>query len=415
MVQRGEVLNGYELVTDPTNAGGGMSQWAFATRDGGDYFVKLFLAPKFPLADGPGSAAAKERKRQACLAFEQRHVEIARRLDPSRPGAGNLVVATDFFRHDATYVKVMPRVRATALPEATELTGHQILVLLRSLAYSLRMLHDQQVVHGDIKPDNVMVEPGGPGVFVSKLIDFDEAYVVGWPPDADHIVGDPIYYAPELLRYIKRDPRLPADALGTAADMFSLGLLLHRFLTGRLPDFDRTTANYPAEALLGWGSLDIGAAPPLLRPQIARMLSVVPGRRPTIQQFIDVLGSLTPDQVVVDPAAPPTRMLVGASDDAAPPPRPTPSPPPGLQAPRPTGAPAMPAGPMPAGPMPAGPMPAGPMPRGPLPAGPTIGGSAPVAAPSPPPPERSTLRFSPRRRRGGRPDDPTSAPPEQDR
>ena len=67
----GDQLNGYEVITDPTNAGGGMSQWAFAKKDSGEYFLKMFLAPKYPLDDGPGSEAAKARKRATCIAFEQ--------------------------------------------------------------------------------------------------------------------------------------------------------------------------------------------------------------------------------------------------------------------------------------------------------------------------------------------------------
>lgn len=362
-MQQGDVLNGYTLVSDPTNAGGGQSQWAFATRDGRDVFVKLFLSPKYPVEDGPGSDPAKERKRAVCYAFERRHIEIGRRLDPSSAGAGNLVLPIDFFRHEATYVKVMPRVRATVLPDASTLSAQQILVLLRSLAFSLRMLHDQAVVHGDIKPDNVLVEPGGDGLFVSKLIDFDEAYVVGDPPAPDHIVGDPVYYSPELLRYIKRDPRLPADALSTASDMFSLGLLLHRFLTGALPAFDTTNVHYPAEALVGRGALDPSNAPAAFRPVITRMLSIVPMRRPSIHEFVDLLASFDPETFDLDqsPAGPavgvpgpfgarPTAVpFAGGTGTMA-----APNGSPGLAPP-----PRMPMGPMPTGPSNA------PPPRGP--------------------------------------------------
>lgn len=344
-MREGDLLNGYRIITKPTNAGGGMSEWAFATKDGGDYFVKKFLSPKYPLDDGPGSPAAKERKRAVCHAFEQRHLEIARRLDPSKPGGGNLVVPCDFFRVDATYVKVMPRVRAAALPDAHTLTGHQIQVLLRSLAFSLRMLHSQDVVHGDIKPDNVMVERPTPDLYVSKLIDFDEAYVVGHPPRPEHIVGDPIYYSPELLRYIKQDERLPADALSTASDMFSVGLFLHVFLTGRLPAFDRSLANYPAEALVAKRPLDISLAPEVFQLPIAKMLALVPSRRPSVQELIDFLADVDPAALVPSAAPPPPppgpRPVVPADRPAPPSPaRSTPAHP-GV-GPRPPGRPTTP-------------------------------------------------------------------------
>lgn len=294
----GDRINEYEVVTEPTNAGGGMSQWAFARKGGADYFLKMFLAPKYPLDDGPGSREAKARKRATCIAFEQRHLEIGRRLDPSQPGGGNLVVANEFFRVESTYVKVMDKIDPTPLPSGNSLSGRQIVVLLRSLAHSLRLMHQQQVVHSDLKPDNVMVQQAGAELLTAKLIDLDEAYVVGQPPTPEHIVGDPSYYSPEMLRYIKRDERLPDDALGTSSDMFSLGLLLHTLLVGDLPGFDRSRCNYPAEALLSGQPLVIDHAPPVLQPLLARMLALVPSARPTIDDFIGFLTDVDPDALV---------------------------------------------------------------------------------------------------------------------
>ncbi len=307
----GDVLNGYEITTKPTNAGGGMSQWAFARKDGAEYFVKMFLAPKFPLDDGPGSPTAKANKRARALAFERRHLEIARRLDSREPGGGNLVVAREFFRVEATYVKIMDRVVAAELPPAHELTAHQVQVILRSLAFSLRLLHRQQVVHADIKPDNVMLERTGADLFVAKVIDFDEAYVVGEPPSPLDIVGDPSYYSPELLRYIKGDERLPADALTTASDMFSVGLFLVAFLTGSQVGFDRSVAKYPAEALLAGLPFDLGVTPDALVPLVTRMLSAVPAHRPTIQDLIDLLAEV-PAEALVPRVAPPAPVSTKA-------------------------------------------------------------------------------------------------------
>jgi serine/threonine protein kinase len=306
-VKVGEVLNGYRIQTAPTNTGGGMSQWSFAEKDGQPYFVKMFLSPKYPLDHGPGSPASKARKRKVCLEFERRHLEIAGRLDPSEPGGGNLVVPRDFFRVDSTYVKVMDRIDATPMPAAHTLTGHQLIVILRTLVFSLRLLHGKHIVHGDIKPDNVLLLQTAEGMFVSKLIDFDEAYVVGQPPLPEHIVGDPVYYAPELLRYIKRDPSLPADAMFTASDIFSLGLLIHALLVGDVPAFDRSKAKYPAEALIDGQSLDVSAAPIAIRPLLTDALRPRPQDRPAIEDVIEFLTHVEPDQLVPSATAARTR------------------------------------------------------------------------------------------------------------
>jgi serine/threonine protein kinase len=293
----GDEVNGYRIMTAPTNAGGGMSQWSFAEREGRQYFVKMFLAPKFPLDSGPGSPAAKARKRAACLAFEERHLEIQNRLDPNAPGGGNLVVTRDFFRVESTYVKVMDRVDAASLPSAADLTPHQIMVILRTLVFSLRLLHDKHVVHGDIKPDNILVQKGGGELLISKLIDFDEAYIAGQPPPSEQIVGDPGYYSPELLQYIKKADDIPATSLGLASDMFSLGVFLHNFLSLGAPLFDRSKANYPAEAVLSGIPLDVGTAPVAIQPLVSSLLASRPADRPTIDDVIRFLEDVDQNQL----------------------------------------------------------------------------------------------------------------------
>ena len=206
-------------------------------------------------------------------------------------------------------------------------------------------MHEQQVVHGDLKPDNVMVQRAGAELLTAKLIDLDEAYVVGQPPSPDHIVGDPSYYSPELLRYIKRDERLPADALTTASDMFSFGLLIHTMLVGDQPMFERGDVNYPAEALLSRRPLDISNAPAALQPMIARMVALIPSNRPSIDEFIEFLSDIDADAMVpvryltVSERAPrtaprpaPARPSSPARPSAAP--RPTPATVPGRTPPR---------------------------------------------------------------------------------
>ena len=190
------------------------------------------------------------------------------------------------------------------LPAAEALTPHQLIVILRTLVFSLRLLHDKQVVHGDIKPDNVLVQRGGEDLLISKLIDFDEAYVAGQPPVSAQIVGDPGYYSPELLRYIKQDPATPSTCLGLPSDMFSLGLLLHSFLGREIPLFDRTLANYPAEAVLAGIPFDLGGAPPALRPILAGLLAPDPEARPDITAVIDFLAAVDPEALL--PARPGT-------------------------------------------------------------------------------------------------------------
>ena len=76
------------------------------------------------------------------------------------------------------------------------------LVLLKTVAHSLKILHDLQIVHSDLKPSNVLIKRTELG-YTTKLIDFDSSYMVGSPPPPEEIVGTMNYYSPELVRYIQ--------------------------------------------------------------------------------------------------------------------------------------------------------------------------------------------------------------------
>ena len=110
-----------------------------------------------------------------------------------------------------------------------------VLSLARQLVRALREAHAQDVVHGDIKPQNILVSPNG----VLKVTDFGLARVVRAaqrsvatsdarePQLRGAIVGTPEYLAPELL--IGGRPSV-------AADLYAVGVVLHECLVGRTPN-----------------------------------------------------------------------------------------------------------------------------------------------------------------------------------
>jgi serine/threonine-protein kinase len=89
--------------------------------------------------------------------------------------------------------------------------------------------HAQGVVHGDLKPANVLVTPGG----IAKIVDFGMARRSLPVPDGDQtgiwnptsaggISGTPAYMAPEQAR---------GQPPTKASDVFSLGLILYEMIT----------------------------------------------------------------------------------------------------------------------------------------------------------------------------------------
>ncbi|MET8281168.1 serine/threonine-protein kinase [Micromonospora sp. NPDC005174] len=91
------------------------------------------------------------------------------------------------------------------------------------VASAIEAAHAQGLVHRDVKPSNVMLTPTG-----AKVLDFGIAAAAGDSEiDFDgRLLGTPAYLAPE---------RLAAGEVLPASDVYALGLLLHRTLTGRLP------------------------------------------------------------------------------------------------------------------------------------------------------------------------------------
>lgn len=288
MMRYGKSLHGYLIISRPTNDGAGKCLWAFARRDGREYFVKEFLEPKRPNPRSMGTDRDKALLAEQCAAFEDRHRSVMAQLDPNDLDAGNLVLATDFFAEGTQYYKVTPRLYpATGVLPHDLPPGHQA-VLLGTLITSLRLLHRHGIVHGDLTPRNVLLHRPHGDLFTAKLIDFDDSYVSGRPPDRDTIGGDASYAAPEWLRYL-RDPDLPADRLTTAVDVFAFGLLVHGYLAGDLPGFGARHDSV-AEAV------EAGETPVLdarlsgrAAAAIAAMLDPNPEARPKVDEVQDVL------------------------------------------------------------------------------------------------------------------------------
>lgn len=94
----------------------------------------------------------------------------------------------------------------------------------------LEYAHRHGIIHRDVKPGNLMVTggPAGGGELICKLTDFGIAKAVEQTriTQVGSVVGTAAYLAPELVRGEEATP---------ATDVYSLGVVLYQFLTGRLP------------------------------------------------------------------------------------------------------------------------------------------------------------------------------------
>ncbi len=113
---------------------------------------------------------------------------------------------------------------------AKKLKGKALWELLAQLCRALSYLHSQQVIHGDLKPDNILVDHKGDHL---KLIDFGLAQIAGSKQKQEAPAGTLAYLAPEVLK---------GKPASKQSDLYALGILLYQLLAGRLPFPDQTEA-----------------------------------------------------------------------------------------------------------------------------------------------------------------------------
>ncbi len=167
---------------------------------------------------------------------------------------------------------------AAWLKEQTEPVPYRTAArLVATLAEAMEHAHRRGILHRDLKPGNILLEPlaGGPGGdgldFVPRITDFGlarylagqaEAGEAGCQTGTGAIVGTPQYMAPEQAGAAKE--------IGPAADVYALGAILYELLTGRPP----LQADSSVETLVLVRTQE-PLPPSRLRPRLPRDLETV--------------------------------------------------------------------------------------------------------------------------------------------
>ena len=293
-MKKGDIIHGYRILED-FRVAGGMSKVTFAERGGKEYFIKEFLSPKYPTPDSPGSEKIKAQKRSACEAFENHHRRINDLIGTKVSLGGNLVYAVAFFREGSSYYKVNEKIDTTSLSlrEISSLPLDKIITIARSVCNSVGILHDLKIVHGDLKPDNILIKESASRTPIGKLIDFDDSYFSQNPPkDRECIVGTPEYYSPELAAYIMdEDEEIDGNTLTLASDIFTLGIIFCEYLTGEKPI---TGTSLPIWSAVVKGNAINFSKP--LKPEIEEllrsMMALNPVERPSVKKVQNALKEI---------------------------------------------------------------------------------------------------------------------------
>ena len=164
-----------------------------------------------------------------CASFEAEAKAMARLNHP------NLIGVYDFGSAEGMLYIVMEFVAGQSLSHTVH--GHMMapseaIRLASAICGGLAHAHYNHIVHRDIKPSNILIDQEGQ----PKIGDFGLAHPLGRKvQDSDTIYGTPGYTAPEVLE--------APDSVDQRADVFSVGVLLHELLTGKMPSEDQRPAS----------------------------------------------------------------------------------------------------------------------------------------------------------------------------
>ncbi len=219
-----------ELRTVAADATLTLGRYKLGRRLGAGGFATVYAAHDERL-DRPVAIKVLPRERVIHSRFE-REARAAARLH--HPGIVTLFEAA--VDDEGAYL-VSELVKGTTLDRALEqgeLSDRDILEIAIALADGLEHAHANEVVHRDVKPQNVLIPArrakrnGASGLSAAKLTDFGVARVVGGDTltRTGDVIGTLAYMSPEQAE---------GRESGAASDLFSLALLTYEALTGVNP------------------------------------------------------------------------------------------------------------------------------------------------------------------------------------
>ena len=216
--QAGQQFGPY--VTERLLGAGGMGAVYLARRADGQFDQTVAVKVMAPHLAGEEFARGFRNERQLLAGLA--HPNIARLLDGGVTPAGNPYLAMEYVDGELWDCYCADR----KLPIEARIG------LFLQVCDAVEFAHQNLIVHGDLKPGNILVTNGG----TVKLLDFGTAKLVRDPEGRVTQFSSltPRYASPEQLR---------GERVNTLSDVFSLGVIFYESLTGAWPFGDPKSAD----------------------------------------------------------------------------------------------------------------------------------------------------------------------------
>ncbi|GEJ56839.1 bifunctional serine/threonine-protein kinase/universal stress protein [Anaeromyxobacter diazotrophicus] len=206
----GDVLDGFRI--DARLHAGGMGVvYAVSGRETG--FPLVMKVPRLGHGE-PG---------EAVVTYEVEQTVLGALRGPHVP---RLVAAGDVTRQPYLVMERVEGEPLKAWAERAPLPAAEVARLGAAVATALHALHQQEAIHLDLKPSNVLIRPSGQAVLIDLGLAAHAHYPDLLAEELRRPIGSGPYISPEQVLRVRSDPR---------SDLFALGVILYELATGRLP------------------------------------------------------------------------------------------------------------------------------------------------------------------------------------
>jgi serine/threonine-protein kinase len=213
--EAGAQVGPYELIREIGRGGMG-AVWLSRRIEG---LTRRLVALKLPHPGLQSAVFAQRIARERDILESLTHPHIARLYEAGVTPAGQAYLALEYVEGTAI----------TTYCDAKRLNTRERVVLIQQVLNAMQYAHTQLVIHRDLKPANILVTEAGQAQLldfgIAKLLTDDSAE----DPALTRVGGRALtldYASPE---------QIAGDALGTASDVYSLGIVMYELLTGQRP------------------------------------------------------------------------------------------------------------------------------------------------------------------------------------